>query len=104
MPRVRSRPYLMLRLRGSGVRPNLRFDVDALAMPVVPLGVRSRARFHVLNNGFASIELNHHLPTYLPVQFEVTYPDGAWSAGRSLPHCHQPALTKSASPPVAFWS
>ena len=39
----KTRPYLTLTLRGSGVFPRLSFDVDEVTLPTVPLGGRARA-------------------------------------------------------------
>jgi hypothetical protein len=65
-----------MRLRGSGVKPSISFDMDHISMPIVPLNVRSRTRFYVLNHGYPALELQHKLPSYTPVQVELSYPEG----------------------------
>ena len=72
----RSRPYLTLTLRGSGVFPRLSFDVDEVTLPTVPLGVTSRAMFYAINNGYDSLELTYRLPLHVPVPIEVHFPEG----------------------------
>ena len=41
----------------------LSFDVPEVVLPPVPLGVQSRAVFHVINTGYDYLELRHRIPT-----------------------------------------
>lgn len=70
---------MTLRLRGSGIKPGLEFSTSHLMMPIVPLGVTSCARFEVINQGFVAIELKPNLPSYSPVEFSITFPEGTVS-------------------------
>ncbi|CAM9239147.1 unnamed protein product [Phaeothamnion confervicola] len=44
-------------LRGSGVYPRLTFDCEEIRLPPVPLGIPTRARFLVVNGGYADVEV-----------------------------------------------
>jgi hypothetical protein len=57
-------------------------------MPVVPLNVRSRVQFWVTNNGFSSLELIHKLPSFVPVQVNLTFPEGKPAACVAWPFLH----------------
>lgn len=46
-----SRPYLTIEVHGVGQYPRLTFDCRECLLPPVPLGLRSQATFHVVNNG-----------------------------------------------------
>ena len=54
--------YLQLELRGVGMHPRLTFDREEVVLPVVPLGVSSKAVFHVVNEGYDNLELQYKLP------------------------------------------
>lgn len=71
-----SRPYMTIIAKGSGVFPRLSFNVPSVELPIVPLGIYSRAMFTVLNNGYSSLELTHRLSPTITVPLEITYPDG----------------------------
>jgi hypothetical protein len=43
---------------------------------VVPLGVTSRAVFTVFNNGYNSLNIQHRISPNIPVQLDITYPEG----------------------------
>ena len=72
----KTRPHLTLTLRGCGVFPRLSFDVDEVTLPTVPLGVTSRALFYAINCGYDNLELTYRLPLHVPVQIEVSFPEG----------------------------
>lgn len=72
----RPHPYMTLRLRGSGIKPRLEFSQSQVMMPIVPLGVTSRVRFEVINQGFVAMDLKPKFPSYSPVEFSVTFPEG----------------------------
>ncbi len=71
------RPYITVRLKGTGIYPKLGFSVDEVVLPPVPLGVPSVARFEVINTGYDQLELEHAIPldsSHVPL--EVNYPEG----------------------------
>jgi hypothetical protein len=70
------RPYLTLPVRGNGIFPRLDFDKTRVSMPVVPLGVTSRAQFKVVNAGYDSLDLNYRISPTIPVPLDVLFPDG----------------------------
>ena len=55
----------------------LTFDVDEIVMPVVPLGVTSKATFRINNQGYDNLELGYSLPpdkTRVPIS--IAFPEG----------------------------
>ncbi|RYY34378.1 hypothetical protein EON62_03360, partial [archaeon] len=54
-------PYLELELKGTGIQPQLSFNVRDVLLPAVPLGVEARAIFYVMSHGFDHLELRHRL-------------------------------------------
>jgi hypothetical protein len=71
-----SRPYLTLLCQGSGVFPRLTFSQQHVELPNVPLGITSRATFHVINNGYTALALKHRISPNIPVALDISYPDG----------------------------
>eukprot|EP00818_Percolomonas_sp_WS_P004310 CAMPEP_0117456020 /NCGR_PEP_ID=MMETSP0759-20121206/11661_1 /TAXON_ID=63605 /ORGANISM="Percolomonas cosmopolitus, Strain WS" /LENGTH=2921 /DNA_ID=CAMNT_0005249345 /DNA_START=158 /DNA_END=8920 /DNA_ORIENTATION=- len=64
-------PYTHLTLKGAGSNPKLAFDVQEIVLPVVPLGIKSRAIFQVINEGYENLELKYRLPadtSRVPIQ------------------------------------
>jgi hypothetical protein len=45
-------------------------------LPSVPLGIMSRGSFWVISNGYSSLELKHRVSPTVPIELEITYPDG----------------------------
>ena len=73
----RSRPYLMIQLKANGMFPKLNFSVDEVILPAVPLGLKSKARFNIINNGYDQLEVSHQMPidsAHIPLK--VTFPEG----------------------------
>ena len=73
----RSRPYLMIQLKANGMFPKLNFSVDEVILPAVPLGLKSKARFNLINNGYDQLEVSHQMPidsAHIPLK--VTFPEG----------------------------
>lgn len=54
--------YTTLSVKGSGSNPKITFDVNEIVLPIVPLGVKSRAIFQVINEGYENLELRYKLP------------------------------------------
>ena len=70
-------PYLELVLKGNGTVPKLAFDRKDIALPVVPLGVKSRCVFQVINEGYEQLEIKHRLPADKErIPLNITYPEG----------------------------
>ncbi|KAI8473771.1 MAG: hypothetical protein J3K34DRAFT_497953 [Monoraphidium minutum] len=72
-----SAPHLVLELAGVGRFPRLTFETTEVVLPAVPLGVVSRAVFHVVNDGYDNLELRVRLPadeSCLPLKVEL--PEG----------------------------
>jgi hypothetical protein len=70
-------PYCQFNATGAGIFPLLRFDRTEVVMPVVPLGIRSVARFHIRNYGYTNLELKYKLPADTArVPLTIRFPDG----------------------------
>jgi hypothetical protein len=77
LPPDESRPYLALRMRGQGTVPKLSFDKREIVMPVVPTNVRSRCLFHIINEGYESLEVKYRLPTdNIRIPLTINFPEG----------------------------
>lgn len=72
----KERPYLVLVVRGCGVFPRLDFSTQSVALQTVPLGIRSRALFYIMNNGYDDLKLSHRPAGQSPVPINVSFPDG----------------------------
>ena len=70
------RPYYTLLCRGSGVYPRMMFSRTNIQLPVVPLGVTSRATFTIINNGYGSLAIKHKVSPAITVPLDVAFPDG----------------------------
>ncbi|CAG9460495.1 unnamed protein product [Pedinophyceae sp. YPF-701] len=69
--------YLELHLGGVGTLPRLRFDIDELLLPPVPLGLKSTAQFFVINDGYDNLDLKVNVPVdkdHIPISLE--FPEG----------------------------
>ncbi|CEM06420.1 unnamed protein product [Vitrella brassicaformis CCMP3155] len=76
-PVDRSRAYLEIRLKGSGVVPTLYFDRREVVLPTVPLNIKSRQVFFVNNEGYDLIELKVRLPSdTVRIPITVEFPEG----------------------------
>eukprot|EP00736_Rhodelphis_marinus_P012698 Rmarinus@m.1878 len=70
-------PYTVLEIEGTGVYPSLQFDRREILLPVVPLGFKSVATFHLLNEGYENLEVKYKLPADITrVPLSLHFPDG----------------------------
>ena len=70
-------PYLILTLRGEGAVPRISFDRRYVILPVVPLGIPSRATFRINNEGYQNVELKPRLPKDIgKIPLSLSFPDG----------------------------
>jgi hypothetical protein len=77
LPPDESKPYMPLRFRGQGSVPRLTFDKREIVLPVVPLGIRSRCLFHIINEGYESLEVKYRLPTdNIRIPLTINFPEG----------------------------
>mmetsp|Transcript_20679 Transcript_20679/g.39293 ORF Transcript_20679/g.39293 Transcript_20679/m.39293 type:complete len:2902 (+) Transcript_20679:155-8860(+) len=77
LPPDESKPYLLIRMKGMGTVPKLGFDRREIVLPVVPLGIRSRCLFHILNEGYESLEVKFRLPTdNIRIPLTINFPEG----------------------------
>mmetsp|Transcript_76352 Transcript_76352/g.221693 ORF Transcript_76352/g.221693 Transcript_76352/m.221693 type:complete len:2886 (+) Transcript_76352:129-8786(+) len=77
LPPDESKPYLSLRLKGQGTVPKLNFDRKEIVLPIVPLGVRSRCLFYIINEGYESLEVKYRLPTdNIRIPLTINFPEG----------------------------
>lgn len=53
--------YMQLGLKGCGAYPKLTFDCKEVVLPIVPLNTKSVAQFHIINNGYDSLELKYKI-------------------------------------------
>ena len=51
----------MIQLKANGMFPKLNFSVDEVILPAVPLGLKSKARFNLINNGYDQLEVSHQM-------------------------------------------
>jgi len=73
----KTRPYMMLEITGQGQHPRLSFDVRECLLPPVPLGTKSWATFHIVNDGYDNLELRFRLPadeSHIPIS--IDFPEG----------------------------
>ena len=64
---------LYLSLISSHSLPHSKHQLD---LPTVPLGIVSSASFWVINQGYGSLELKHRVSPTIPINLEISYPDG----------------------------
>lgn len=77
LPPDEGKPYLSLRLKGQGTVPKLNFDRKEIVLPIVPLGVRSRCLFYIINEGYESLEVKYRLPTdNIRIPLTINFPEG----------------------------
>lgn len=72
-----SKPYLIIELKGEGTEPKIFFDRREIILPVVPLGIQSKATFLVCHNGYQNLELDPKIASEvgkLPITW--SFPDG----------------------------
>lgn len=101
LPPDRQKPYLSLRLRGRGTVPGLAFDRREIVLPIVPLGVRSRCLFYVVNEGYESLEVKYRLPTdSIRIPLTIHFPEGQ-QLGITKPRVPVEVFFQS-SKPVSF--
>jgi hypothetical protein len=101
LPPDESKPYLFLRLKGQGAVPKLTFDRREIVLPVVPLGVRSRCLFHIINEGYESLEVKYRLPAdNVRIPLSINFPEGQ-QLGITKPKIPV-ELFFQASKPIAF--
>ena len=46
-------------MKGQGTVPKLTFDRREIVLPIVPLGVRSRCLFYIVNEGYESLDVQY---------------------------------------------
>ena len=71
------KPYLVIELKGEGTDPKIFFDRREIILPVVPLGIQSKATFLVCHNGYENLELDPKIASEvgkLPIDWN--FPDG----------------------------
>ena len=71
-----TRPYLSFSCMGVGSYPRLTFSKHQLDLPTVPLGITSSVSFWVINQGYGSLELKHRVSPTIPLELDISYPDG----------------------------
>jgi hypothetical protein len=54
-------PYFDLEFKGTGIWPQLSFDVREIVLPPVPLGAEARALFYIMSNGYDHLPLKHRI-------------------------------------------
>jgi hypothetical protein len=71
------KPYLIIELKGEGTEPKIFFDRREIILPVVPLGMESRATFLVCHNGYENLELDPKIASEVgKLPIEWNFPDG----------------------------
>lgn len=77
LPADETKPYLPLRFKGCGTVPKLTFDRREIVLPIVPLGIRSRCLFYIINEGYESLEVRYRLPTdNIRIPLTINFPEG----------------------------
>ncbi|KAJ4455694.1 putative flagellar associated protein [Paratrimastix pyriformis] len=70
-------PYTTLRLQGLGIAPMLIFEPREVILPLVPLGVVSKATFTISNVGYDNLDLKYRLPADTQVvPLALNFPEG----------------------------
>ncbi len=70
-------PFMEIYLKGEATYPRILFDRSEVILPVVPLGITSRAVFKIINDGYENFALKHNIPEDLgPLNLQVMYLDG----------------------------
>jgi len=73
----RDKQYVCFEIFGTGMFPRLRFDTREVILPCVPLGVKTRGRFTVINEGYENLELKYKLPPESQaIPLKITFPHG----------------------------
>lgn len=71
------KPYQIIKLQGEGTEPKIFFDRREVVLPVVPLGIQTKATFLVCHNGYENLELDPKIASEvgkLPITWN--FPDG----------------------------
>ena len=69
--------YRTLGVKGLGSLAMLSFNTREVILPVVPLGVESKAVFVIVNQGYDNLELRHRLPADVSkVPLRLEFPEG----------------------------
>eukprot|EP00762_Andalucia_godoyi_P000316 ANDGO_03161.mRNA.1 hypothetical protein H310_00289 len=77
-PSRSSSVYAELELRGTGIYPMITFDQREIILPVVPLGFTSSYVFHVINEGYETVDLKHKLPGDTSrIPLFIKFPEGS---------------------------
>lgn len=67
----------MVEFKGEGTEPKIYFDRREIIMPVVPLGIPSKATFMVLHNGYENLELRPKIASEVgKLPITLNYPEG----------------------------
>ena len=53
-------------MKGQGTVPKLTFDRREIVLPIVPLGIRSRCLFYIVNEGYESLDVQYRSNSMLP--------------------------------------
>lgn len=70
-------PYTKLVVKGLGAIPRVTFDKREIIMPIVPLGITSKASFSIINEGYTNVELKYKInkdPGRIPLK--LAFPEG----------------------------
>lgn len=70
-------PILTVEINGGGRSPSIIFDAPFVMLPAVPLGIRSSAKFMIINDGYDNVDFSYRLPAdeqNLPLKLE--FPQG----------------------------
>lgn len=98
LPPDESKPYQQLKLRGQGTEPKLTFDRRDIVLPIVPLGIRSRCLFYIINEGYESLEVKYRLPTdTIRIPLDMSFPEG-YQLGITKPRIPVEVYFQSAKP------
>ncbi|CAE7358857.1 CFAP47 [Symbiodinium natans] len=77
LPADESKPYLSLRMKGQGTVPKLTFDRREIVLPTVPLGIKSRCLFYIVNEGYESLDVKYRLPNdQIRIPLTINFPEG----------------------------
>lgn len=72
-----SKPYLELRLKGSGANSKMMFDRREAILPPVPLNIRAKCVVQVINDGYENMGIRSYIsPEFDALKLEVKFLDG----------------------------
>ena len=69
--------YLDIKLKGEGAFPRLLFDRKEIILPVVPLNVKAKCLFRIINDGYENLNLKFKIiQDVAPIDVKIEFLEG----------------------------